>query len=90
MKVTFRKIIYETYETDIPLKEVEELYDGDLSDAVLDYVDKAVKVDEEVEIDDEERGRLNEEDTAWEELQYLQDREAESITAYLYYQGLGL
>lgn len=71
MKITFTKCIYQDYEVDVPLKEFQESFNDSKEEAILEYMFKATKVGEEVELDDMEVGSLDDED---EEYQKEQDR----------------
>lgn len=58
MRVTFTKCIYEDYEVDIPYKEFVEDSSESEHEAVLQYMFNANKINEEVEIDNIEIGKL--------------------------------
>ena len=68
MKVTFTKCIYEDYEVDIPKQAMDEVFFDDYEQAIVEFMDKAEKVGEDVDIDDIEVGKLDH----WDE-QYLED-----------------
>lgn len=67
MKVKFTKCVYEDYEVDIPKRVMDECLIGAYEDTVVEYMAKAVKVNEDVEIDNIELGALDDEDEAYEE-----------------------
>lgn len=71
MKITFTKCIYEDYEVNVPLKEYQERFNDSKEEAILEYMFKATKVREDVELEDMEVGSLDDED---EEYQEEQDR----------------
>lgn len=71
MKITFTKVIYEDYEVDVPLKEYQERFNDSKEEAILEYMYKATKIGESVELEDMEAGSLDDED---EEYQKEQDR----------------
>ena len=65
MKITFTKCIYEDYEVDVPYEEFVERFVDSKYEAVLEYMHKASKIGEEVEIDCLELGKLDDEDEAY-------------------------
>lgn len=71
MKITFTKVVYEDYEVDVPLEEYQERFNDSKEEAILEYMFKATKVGESVELEDMEAGSLDYED---EEYQREQDR----------------
>ena len=68
MKITFTKCIYEDYEVDVPYEEYQERFNDSREEAVLEYMFKANKIREEVELEDIELGKLDNEDE-----EYLQE-----------------
>lgn len=66
MKVRFVKCIYEECEVDIPKEVIDECLYGTYEDTVIEYMKDAVKVGEEVEIDDIQFGELDYEDELYE------------------------
>lgn len=73
MRVTFTKCIYEDYEVDIPLREYQERFNDCKEEAVLEYMFKASKIGENVDIDDIDLGKLDDEDENY--LQELYDQQ---------------
>ncbi|MBM0046675.1 hypothetical protein JNO63_06180 [Anaerococcus sp. mt242] len=71
MKITFTKCIYQDYEVDVSLQEFQERFNDSKEEAILEYMFKATKVREDVELEDMEIGSLDYED---EEYQKEQDR----------------
>lgn len=71
MKITFTKVIYEDYEVEVPLEEYQERFNDSKEEAVLEYMYKATKIGESVELEDMEAGSLDDED---EDYQREQDR----------------
>lgn len=69
MKITFTKCIYEDYEVDVPLKEFQERFNDSKEEAILEYMFKATKVREDVELDDMKVGSLDDEDEEYEKEQ---------------------
>ncbi|WP_296142378.1 hypothetical protein [uncultured Anaerococcus sp.] len=62
MKITFTKCIYQDYEVDVPLKEYQERFNDSKEEAILEYMFKATKINEDVELDDMKVGSLDDED----------------------------
>lgn len=62
MKITFTKCIYEDYEVDLPLKEFQERFNDSKEEAILEYMFKATKIRENVELEDMDVGTLDDED----------------------------
>lgn len=89
MKITFTKIIEETHEVDIPLQVIEEEFNGYTEDALEEYIQKSEKIDENVEIDDIENGKMNYQDNLWIEAKENYYREIEELNRD-YYSELGL
>ncbi|MBM0046815.1 hypothetical protein JNO63_06890 [Anaerococcus sp. mt242] len=71
MRITFTKCIYQDCEVDVPLKEFQERFNDSKEEAILEYMFKAKKIHEYVELDDMKVGSLDDED---EEYQKEQDR----------------
>lgn len=71
MKITFTKVIYEDYDVDVPLKEYQERFNDSKEEAIMEYMNKAIKTNEFIELEDMEAGSLDDED---EEYQREQDR----------------
>lgn len=73
MKITFTKIIYEDYEVDIPKQAMDEVFFDDYEQAIVEFMGRAEKVGEDIDIDDIKVGKLD----SWDE-QYLEelDRQA--------------
>lgn len=71
MKITFTKCIYQDYEVDVPLKEYQERFNDSKEESILEYMFKATKIREDVELEDMEIGSLDAED---EDYQREQDR----------------
>lgn len=71
MKITFTKCIYQDYEVDVPLKEYQERFNDNKEEAILEYMHKAIKTREFIELEDMKAGSLDDED---EEYQKEQDR----------------
>lgn len=88
MRVTFTKCIYEDYEVDIPKQAMDEVFFDDYEQAITEFMDKAEKVGEDVDLDDIEVGKLDH----WDE-RYLEDldrqaREDEDLLNSQYEEGL--
>lgn len=88
MKITFTKIIYEDYEVDIPKQAMDEVFFDDYEQAIVEFMGRAEKVGEDIDIDDIKVGKLD----SWDE-QYLEDldrqaEEDERLISYQYKEGL--
>ena len=68
MRVTFTKCIYEDYEVDIPKQAMDEVFFDDYEQAIIEFMGKAEKIGEDIDIDDIKVGKLD----SWDE-QYLED-----------------
>ncbi|MFO3716090.1 hypothetical protein [Anaerococcus cruorum] len=66
MQIKFRRAIYQEYELEIPLQDLELKYQGNEEEAILNNLHKSYKVDEEVEIRDIHRGSLDDNDINWQ------------------------
>lgn len=88
MRVTFTKCIYKDYEVDIPYKEFVEDFSESEHEAVLQYMFKANKINEEVEIDNIEIGKLDDEDQEYCDMLYNQDVEDDRLLNLQYEEGL--
>lgn len=80
MKITFTKCIYEDYEVDVPYEEYIDRFDESKHEITLEYLHKATKVGEEIEIDCIEIGKL---DFADEEYQRRMDQAYQRDAAIL-------
>lgn len=89
MKITFTKIIEEKHVVDIPLQIIEEEFNGCTESALEEYIQKSEKIDENVEIDDIENGKMDYQDNLWIEAQENYYREIQELNS-VYYSGLGL
>ena len=72
MKITFTKCIYEDYEVDVPFEEYQDRFNDSKEEAVLEYMHDAIKVREEVELDDIELGKLDDKDEEYQKKQFRQ------------------
>ena len=68
MRVTFTKCIYCLLYTSPSPRAMDEVFFDDYEQAIVEFMDKAEKVGEDVDIDDIEVGKLDH----WDE-QYLED-----------------
>lgn len=69
MKITFTKCIYQDYEVEVPLKEYQERFNDSKEEAILEYMFKATKIREDVELDDMQVGSLDDEDEYYQKEQ---------------------
>lgn len=84
MKIRFTKCIYEDYEVDVPFEEYQNRFNDSKEDAVLEYMHDAIKVGEEVELDDIELGKLDEEDEEFQTEQFKQWEHEAILEEYEY------
>lgn len=77
MKITFTKIIYEDYEVDIPKQAMDEVFFDDYEQAIVEFMGKAEKVGEDIDIDDIEVGKLDIRDE-----KYLEDLDRQANDDY--------
>lgn len=89
MKVKFTRILYVEDEVDIPLKELEERYDGDLAEAIKER--DPLASDEkffEVAYEDIEEGETDSEDEEYLEDLYKEEEEGRRLLNGQYLEGL--
>ena len=77
MKITFTKIIYEDYEVDIPKQAMDEVFFDDYEQAIVEFMGKAEKVGEDIDIDDIKVGKLDIRDE-----KYLEDLDRQANDDY--------
>lgn len=88
MKITFTKCIYEDYEVDIPLEEYQNRFNDCKQEAVLEYMFKANKIREEVDIDNIDLGKLDDEDENYLQREYDQWNYEDSLQDSEYLESL--
>lgn len=77
MKITFTKIIYEDYEVDIPKQAMDEVFFDDYEQAIVEFMGRAEKVGEDIDIDDIKVGKLDIRDE-----KYLEDLDRQANDDY--------
>lgn len=89
MRIKFTRILYVEDEVDIPLKSIEEDYDGDIEEALKAkyIVSENCKI-KDIIFEDIEEGKLDEEDTAYLKKIDEEAEEDERIIRDQYYKGL--
>lgn len=89
MRIKFTRILYVEDEVDIPLKSIEEDYDGDIEEALKAkyIVSENCKI-KDIIFEDIEDGKLDEEDTAYLKRIDEEAEEDERIIRDQYYKGL--
>lgn len=88
MRVTFTKCIYEDYEVDIPKQAMDEVFFDDYEQAIVEFMGKAEKVGENIDIDDIKVGKLDSRDEKYLEDIDRQAEEDERLISYQYKEGL--
>jgi len=88
MKITFTKCIYQDYEVDVPFEEYQNKFNDSKEEAVLEYMQDAIKVREEVELDDIELGELDDEDEEFQKEQFKQWELEATLEEYEYLGGV--
>lgn len=89
MIIKFTRVTYCEDEVDIPLKELEERYDGDLEEAIKEK--DSLASDEmffEVAYEDIEEGETNSEDEEYLEDLYREEQENRRLLNSQYLEGL--
>lgn len=89
MKVKFTRVIYEEGEINIPLRELEEIYDGDIEEAIREkdttsYNSNVI----ETAYEDIEKGELDEDDKAYIRRIDEEEKEARNILYRQFLNGL--
>ena len=89
MRIKFTRVLYVEDELDIPLKSIEEDYDGDIEEALKSkyIVSDNCKI-KDIIFEDIEEGKLDEEDTAYLKRIDEEAEEDERIIRDQYYKGL--
>lgn len=89
MRVKFTRVLYVEDEIDIPLKSIEEDYDGDIEEALkAKYVVSENCKIKDIIFEDIEEGKLDEEDEAYLKKIDEEAEEDERIIRDQYYKGL--
>lgn len=89
MIIKFTRVIYEKGEINIPLRELEEIYDGDIEEAIREkdttsYNSNII----ETAYEDIEEGELDEDDKAYLRRIDEEEKEARNILSRQYLNGL--
>ena len=89
MRIKFTRVLYVEDEVDIPLKSIEEDYDGDIEEALKAkyIVSENCKI-KDIIFEDIEEGKLDEEDKAYLKRIDEEAEEDERIIRDQYYKGL--
>ncbi len=89
MRIKFTRVLYVEDEVDIPLKSIEEDYDGDIEEALKAkyIVSENCKI-KDIIFEDIEDGKLDEEDKAYLKRIDEEAEEDERIIKDQYYKGL--
>lgn len=89
MRIKFTRVLYVEDELDIPLKSIEEDYDGDIEEALkAKYVVSENCKIKDIIFEDIEEGKLDEEDEAYLKKIDEEAEEDERIIRDQYYKGL--
>ncbi len=89
MRIKFTRVLYVEDELDIPLKSIEEDYDGDIEEALkAKYIVSDNCKIKDIIFEDIEEGKLDEEDEAYLKKIDEEAEEDERIIRDQYYKGL--
>lgn len=90
MKIKYRRAIYEEFELDMPLEELELQHQGNEEEAILNNINKSNKTGEEVEIRDIHRGDLDDNDIHWQYFEMLERNSLYQAELDAYNEAIGL